>query len=275
MNRDTFFAALRRRDSGVFGTSLRQTQVDGIEAILAACDGLPLPCAAYILATAYHETAYTMQPVRETLADTDDKAIARLERAWAAGRLKWVKTPYWRKDADGKTWLGRGYVQLTHKTNYARASRELGVDLVADPNLAMQPTIAALILVRGSMEGWFTGRKLSSYIAGDGFDYVNARAVINGDVKGNGAKIAAEAKAFEAALREAGWGKAVPKPVAPQKPASRSPHVNESAKSSTRPDGQVKKPAKPQLGIAGAVAIILAGLGLWLTEAWEKLMGLW
>ena len=62
---------------------------------------------------------------------------------------------------------------------------------------------------------------------------------------------------------------------APQKPASRSPHVNESAKSSTRPDGQVKKPAKPAFGIAGAVAIILAGLGLWLTEAWEKLMGLW
>lgn len=205
MNRAVFFAALRRRGSGVFGTSLTQAQVDGMETILAACAGLRLPFVAYILATAYHETAYTMQPVRETLADTDDKAIARLERAWTAGRLKWVKTPYWRKDADGKTWLGRGYVQLTHKVNYARAGKELGVDLVADPTLAMQPTIAALILVRGSMEGWFTGKKLADYAAGDGFDYVNARAVINGDVKGNGAKIAAEAKAFEAALIEAGW----------------------------------------------------------------------
>lgn len=205
MRLDVFFAALRRRNSGVFGTSLNKGQVSGIETILAACDGLRLPFVAYILATAYHETAYTMQPVRETLAGTDDQAIARLDRAWVAGKLKWVKTPYWRKDADGKSWLGRGYVQLTHKINYARAGKELNVDLVGDPARAMQPTVAALILVRGSMDGWFTGKKLSDYAAGDGFDYVNARRVINGDVKGNGAKIATEAKAFEAALIEAGF----------------------------------------------------------------------
>ena len=217
MNRAVFFAALRRKGSGVFGTSLTQKQVDGCEAILAACAGLRLPFVAYILATAYHETAYTMQPVRETLASTDDQAIARLERAWSTGRLKWVKTPYWRKDADGKTWLGRGYVQLTHKVNYARAGRELAIDLVTNPDLAMQPTVAALILVRGSMEGWFTSKKLADYAAGDGFDYVNARAVINGDVRGNGAKIAREAKAFEAALIEAGWNKA-PATVTPIRP---------------------------------------------------------
>lgn len=222
MNRQTFFAALRRRDSGVFGTSLAQGQVDGCETILAACDGLRLPFVAYILATCYHETAYTMQPVRETLAPTDDQAIARLERAWAAGRLKWVKTPYWRKDAEGKTWLGRGYVQLTHKANYAKAGAKLGIDLTTNPDTAMQPTVAALILVRGSMEGWFTGKKLADYAAGDGFDYVNARRVINGDVKGNGAKIAAEAKAFEAALIEAGWSakRAAPVPAPSVPPAS-------------------------------------------------------
>jgi hypothetical protein len=186
-----------------------------------------------------------MQPVRETLAATDDQAIARLERAWAAGRLKWVKTPYWRKDADGKTWLGRGYVQLTHKTNYARAGRELGLDLVGNPGLAMQPTVAALILVRGSMEGWFTGRKLASYMAGDGFDYVNARAVINGDVKGNGAKIAAEAKAFEAALRAAGW----------------SARVNQTPEPLTRPAPQVNEPPKAEQASPWA-ALLSAILGI-------------
>ena len=227
MNRQTFFAALRRRDSGVFGTSLTQGQVDGCETILAACDGLRLPFVAYILATAYHETAYTMQPVRETLAATDGQAIARLDRAFAAGKLKWVKTPYWRKDADGKSWLGRGYVQLTHKANYAKAGAKLGVDLTTNPDAAMHPTVAALILVRGSMEGWFTGKKLPDYAAGDGFDYVNARRVINGDVKGNGAKIAAEAKAFEAALIEAGWTDK-PAPIIapappPPEPAATSP----------------------------------------------------
>lgn len=212
MNREAFFASIRR---DLFNGRMSQAQVDGCETILAACDGLRLPFVAYLLATTFHETAYTMQPVRETLAKTDDEAIARLDRAFTAGRLKGVKTPYWRKDRDGKSWLGRGYVQLTHKANYARAGRELAIDLMADPTLAMQPTVAALILVRGSMDGWFTGKKLPDYAAGDGFDYVNARRVINGDVARNGAKIATEAKAFEAALIAADWGKTVTKPVTP------------------------------------------------------------
>jgi len=87
-----------------------------------------------------------MQPVREAMASTDAEAIARLERAWAAGRMTGVRTAYWRRDADGKSWLGRGYVQLTHKSNYIRAGRELGVDLVGNPDLAMDPAIAARIL---------------------------------------------------------------------------------------------------------------------------------
>jgi predicted chitinase len=258
MDRERFFAALRRKGSGVFGTSLAQGQVDGMETILAACSGLRLPFVAYILATAYHETAYTMLPVRETLADTDDKAIARLDRAFAAGRLKWVKTPYWRKDADGKTWLGRGYVQLTHKVNYARAGKELGVDLVADPGLAMQPTVAALILVRGSMEGWFTAKKLPDYAAGDGFDYVNARRVINGDVKGNGAKIAAEAKAFEAALIEAGWTAERPK-VTPIRPTIAPPP----------PAPSVPLQPAPQFGVGTAVAAVAAAAALAVSQWWD------
>lgn len=263
MNRDTFYAALRRRESGLFGTSLRQPQVEGMDAILDACAGLPLPCAAYILATAYHETAYTMQPVRETLADTDAKAVARLESAWAKGKLKWVKTPYWRFDADGKTWLGRGYVQLTHKTNYARATKELEIDLVAQPNLAMHPNIAAQILVRGSMEGWFTGRKLSAYMAGDGFDYVNARAVINGDVKGNGAKIAAHAKAFENALREAGW----------QTRAKNAQVQITTQKQDDAPPSTPQKPVTPQpapkLGLAGVFLALMAAATVWLSDLVE------
>lgn len=211
MNRAAFYASLRARGSGVFGTSLTQGQVDGCEAILAACNGLPVAHAAYILATAYHETARTMQPVRETLEPTDDQAIAWLDRAFAAGRLKSVKTPYWRKDADGKSWLGRGYVQLTHKANYARAGRELALDLIGNPDLAMQPTVAALILVRGSAEGWFTGKRLSDYLPGD---YVKARRIINGTDRAQ--DIAAYAQAFEAALVAAGWSS---KPVAASIPA--------------------------------------------------------
>ena len=43
MNKQAFFAALRSRTSGIFGTSLSQGQVDGIEAILDAGIGVPGP----------------------------------------------------------------------------------------------------------------------------------------------------------------------------------------------------------------------------------------
>jgi hypothetical protein len=124
MNREAFFAALRRRGSGVFGTALKPAQTAGITAILAEAlkRHTPLAWLAYILATVYHETARTMQPVRETLAKSDDAAIAILEKSWAAGKMPWVKSPYWRKDVDGRSWLGRGLVQLTHLVNYQKLS---------------------------------------------------------------------------------------------------------------------------------------------------------
>lgn len=243
MSRADFYAALRRSGSGVFGTSLSQRQVDGIEALLAATDGLPITHRAYLLATAYHETDRTMQPVRETLAGTDDEAIRRLERAWAKGRLKGVKRPYWRRDADGKTWLGRGYVQLTHRDNYVRAGRELGVDLVADPGLAMQPTIAAQILVRGCQEGWFTGKRLSDYLPGD---YLGARRIVNGTDRA--ADIARYAEAFEAALH------LLPEPVEPV-PVAPTP-----VDASPPADPTVKDSLTPAPGAWGALWKIIAAI---------------
>ena len=195
MNRKHFYDYLRQRNSGVFGTSLSQAQVEGCEALLTATENLTMTHRAYILATAYHETARTMQPVRETLAKSDDSAIRILDKAYAAGKLGQVKSPYWRRDADGRSWLGRGYVQLTHRANYAKAQGAMGVPLLSDPSLAMRPDIAAMILIRGCQEGWFTGKRLSNYLPGD---YVGARRIVNGTDKAM--TIAGYAKAFEAAL---------------------------------------------------------------------------
>lgn len=156
--------------------------------------GLSLQQAAYILATAFWETARTMKPVREALASTDQQAIARLERAWAKGQLKWVKTPYWR---DG--FFGRGYVQLTHKENYEVAGKHLCVNLKNNPQKALEPEIAAKVLVIGCRDGWFTGKKLSRYIGDGKADYVNARRVVNGTDKAK--VIAALAEEYEEALR--------------------------------------------------------------------------
>jgi hypothetical protein len=216
MNRGAFYNSVR---NSLFDGRLTQSQVEGFEALLSALererdenDGQPLTVdhAAYMLATAYHETAFTMHPVRETLASSDDQAIRILDSAFARGRLPWVRKPYWRKDADGKSWLGRGYVQLTHKANYEKAKAETGIDFVGNPNLAMVPAHAAVILIRGMDEGWFTGRALDDYLDGadeaeseDLREYRNARAIINGTDKA--ANIAAHAVKFEAALKAASF----------------------------------------------------------------------
>jgi predicted chitinase len=184
-----FFARLR---ASLFNGSLTQAQVDGINAIEKAWkkhgDG-DTRKLAYLLATAFHETARTMQPVRETLAKTDAKAKEILTKAWKAGKLPWVKRDYW-----SSGWFGRGYVQLTHEVNYRKASQKLGVDLIGNPSLAMRPDIAAAILVRGCMEGWFTGKKLGDYT-----NFTQMRRVVNGTDRA--AIIAGYAMSFEAALR--------------------------------------------------------------------------
>jgi hypothetical protein len=181
MDRTAFFTAIR---GPLFSGRLDQGQVDGIEAILDAWQARPVAgdirWLAYMLATAHHETARTMQPVRETLADSDEAAIAILDAAFRKGRLSWVREPYWRRDADGKSWLGRGLVQLTHKRNYEVMSRETGIDLVAEPDRAMEMDVAVRILLSGMERGLFTGRKLGDYFAGARADWVNARRIING-----------------------------------------------------------------------------------------------
>ena len=60
-----FFESVRKSD--VLGGALKPDQISGLEAVLAAAKAAnwPLAFTAYALATASHETAHTMQPVRE------------------------------------------------------------------------------------------------------------------------------------------------------------------------------------------------------------------
>lgn len=81
---------------------------------------------------------------------------------------------------DGVRYKGRGYVQITGRANYQRMGDRLGYDLVNNPELALNPNIAALITVIGMRDGMFTGVKLSDYGYGDSFDSFNARRIING-----------------------------------------------------------------------------------------------
>jgi hypothetical protein len=103
---------------------------------------------------------------------------------------------------DGLRFLGRGYVQITGRRNYTLWARRLGIDIVAKPDLvASDPSLAAKILVQGMRDGSFTGKKLADYIRqGEEPDFYDARAIVNGDKRKNGEKIAGHAREYLAAL---------------------------------------------------------------------------
>ena len=178
----TFF--LSQAKLTLFDGAISASQKAGLTAILDKWEA-EMPQAddrwlAYMLGTAHHETGRTMQAVRETFASSDDQAIARLNRAFNAGRLPWVSQPYWHKDGAGKSWLGRGLVQITHKANYQKLGQLIGVDLVADPGQAMSLPVAIKIMFTGMTKGSFTGKKLGDFFAGPRSDWRNARRIING-----------------------------------------------------------------------------------------------
>ncbi len=205
MNRAVFFDHVRP----LFGNRMTQAQVAGVGLILdeGAARGITdNRKVAYALATAFHETGRRMQPVREGFAKSSEAAVRYLESNWAKGRLKSVKTPYWRPDADGKAWFGRGLVQITHKRNYALLGPLVGVDLLADPELACDPLVSVKILYEGmfravSLKGDFTGRSVEEFIDGPKCDYVGARKCVNGTDQAR--KIAGYAEKFETALNAA------------------------------------------------------------------------
>jgi len=49
---------------------------------------------------------------------------------------------------DGARFKGRGYIQLTGRSNYRRVGPQIGVDLIADPASANSPSTAGLILAQ-------------------------------------------------------------------------------------------------------------------------------
>lgn len=179
-NRKAFFTGVKER----IDPTLSQGQVDGLEFLLGKVEQDPLwkdvRHIAYMLATVFHETAGSFQPVEE---------------GYYLGSKARVKA--FQKTLRYYPFFGRGYVQLTHKANYAKAGKAFGVDLVNEPELALTPDIAFKCL-GGMFLGWY-GAKLTAYINAKKTDYVNARRCVN--VLDKAGLIVGYAKSFEKILR--------------------------------------------------------------------------
>jgi len=171
LNRKFFYDSARQR---LFDGNLKASQVDGLDGILneweqnhAKKDDRWL---AYMLGTVHHETDRTFRPIKEY---GGDKYFTRMydplgERP-ALAKSMGNTTP-----GDGKTYYGRGFVQLTWKVNYQAMSPVTGVNLVANPERALELPIATKILFYGMMNGTFTTKKLSDYFNPQLEDWVNA-----------------------------------------------------------------------------------------------------
>ena len=172
IDRKEFYSQIR---ATLVKGGLNQAQVDGFEAILDEWERRSLTdlrWLAYIMATAWHETAQRMQPIEE----------------FGRGRGK----------AYAPTYYGRGLVQITWERNYAKLSDVIDVDLVTHPEKALEMDNAIQILFEGMIDGLFTGKALSDYF-GRNADWRGARAIVNG--KDRAAEIAGYAQKIWDSLR--------------------------------------------------------------------------
>lgn len=216
MNRAKFFAGVR---TSVFDGRMSQPQVEGIEALLDASAAFKVNDPrhiAYILATPVIETGGTFQPIVENLnyseqglRNTFPKYFSAADaKAYARQPQKIANRAYGNRmgngpetSGDGWRYRGRGYCQITGRNNYSKFSDLLGIDLVANPDLALTDEVAGKIITIGMRDGIFTGKRLGDYFTSNGSDWVNARRIINGLDRAN--DIAGYAKKFHAALLDA------------------------------------------------------------------------
>ena len=132
-----------------------------------------VPMFAYLLATVYHETGITKKlPSGKKVTYRDMAPVDEVGKG--KGKL------YGRPNAKGLIYYGRGQIQLTWEDKYRKAGQFLGIDLVNNPDEALDEIVSADIATLGMLNGWFTSRRLSHYIGNGKVDYLNARRIING-----------------------------------------------------------------------------------------------
>lgn len=193
---------------------LDANQLSGLTFLLNRVEGdshfTVLPQIAYFLATAWHETARTMQPIVE-------RGPRAYFRKYDIGKLakRLGNTPD--EDGDGYLYRGRGYVQNTGKGNAIKAGKALSGryytnskgeqfmvradTFVKNPELLLITEVSYDDAIDGMFTGRYTGKAIQDYLNSKRKDYLNARRVINGT--DCALQIAQHAEKFEAILQDA------------------------------------------------------------------------
>ena len=119
---------------------------------------------AYILGTTFHETARTMRPIEEY-----GRGAGRIPTAWSIPRRAKPITAAASSNSHGS------------RTTLPWAS-DCGIDLVRNPELALDLTTATDIIYDGMSGGSFTGGRfsLSVFFNSERSDWYNARRIVNG-----------------------------------------------------------------------------------------------
>jgi putative chitinase len=250
IDRAIFFDQVRKLP---FPGAISQTQVAGCNALLDEAERrrFDFRWTAYCLATAYHETAHTMLPIAE----------------YGRGKGKAYGEPI-----NGKVYYGRGYVQLTWIKNYEKMGALLKADLVGNPELAMDPKIAAQVMFEGMIRGSFTGKRLSDFFNDSITDFPNARKIINGLDRAE--MIASYARQFHGALILA--NAPVPQPLpdvpAPIKPRPKPPDTTNGPVAGTIIAGTAGAAVAHKAGLTplqvglvalAVIALVIGGVVLW------------
>lgn len=182
----------------ILSAPITESQALGFNAILKELNTFKATKAeaSYIIATALHETNRKMLPKEEDeypefYIDMYDIEGARKTTALRLGNTE---------AGDGEKYKQRGFVPVLGKNNYKAFEDLLEIPLTKQPELLSDVEVASKALVKGMLEGVYTGFYLSKYINNRSVDYINARRVTKGVESAK--KVAILAQQIERAIKE-------------------------------------------------------------------------
>ena len=123
---------------------------------------------ALILGTAYRETCGLLS-----------SAVGEACGCHATCSKDALNTRYGAKDQCGRAYFGRGFVQLTHRENYAKVGKLLHLPLADYPDLAYDQNVAVTLLVDGVKNRWYAGKPLDRYLSDEKSNWRQGRDSVN------------------------------------------------------------------------------------------------